>query len=157
MSSIAFYGCAQKEAKSDKVEKNGIESPEKEQVEKVKKGKVSPPESVKVSFAKLFPTAEEVKWEKEEDGNYEAEYELNENEQSSTFDPTGKLLETEVEIKISELPVNVMTYVHSNFPAAKVKEASKITDAKGTITYEAEVKRTDLIFDVNGNFLKIIK
>ncbi|MBC7865300.1 MAG: hypothetical protein IAF38_20155, partial [Bacteroidia bacterium] len=36
----------------------------------------------------------------------------------------------------------------------KVKEAAKITDAKGVVTYEAEIDNADYIFDSTGNFLK---
>jgi len=44
-----------------------------------------------------------------------------------------------------------------NIRAKKIKEAAKITDAKGVVTYEAEVTGKDLIFDASGKFLKEIK
>ena len=50
-----------------------------------------------------------------------------------------------------------MEYVKKTYKEDEVKEASKITDANGTVTYEAEVKGKDLIFDSNGNFIKAIK
>ena len=117
----------------------------------LKKGAV--PQPVQAAFMKLYPAAKEVKWGKEKD-KFEAEFDLNKTDQSALFDASGNLTESEVAIKISELPKGVAEYVEKNFKS-KIKEAARITDAAGTITYEAEVKGKDLIFDANGNFLKI--
>jgi hypothetical protein len=110
------------------------------------------PEVVKTAFARLFPRASPVKWEKEKDG-YEAEFTNNKTEQSASFDKLGNLTESEIEIKISELPQTIITYVADKYKVA-IKEAAKITDATGKVTYEAEVKGKDLIFDEQGIFLK---
>lgn len=119
--------------------------------QKVKENDVPAP--VKDVFKNSYKDAKEVKWEKE-GANYEAEFEISESDQSVIYDPTGKLLETEVEIKTEELPSAVKEYVSKNYKAAKIKEATKITDEKGAVTYEAEVKGKDLIFDSNGKFIK---
>lgn len=111
------------------------------------------PESVKAAFQKHFPGATEIKWEKESP-NYEVEFDRNKTEYSALFDARGDLLETEAEIEISALPKAVADYVNTHYPGKKIKEASKITDAKGTVTYEAEVNKKDLIFDSNGKFIK---
>lgn len=114
------------------------------------------PTVVKSAFEKLYPNVKDVDWEKE-DANYEAEFEVNNTETSAVFDANGKLLETEVEIKTSELPSGVMDYVSKNHAGTKITEAAKITTADGTVNYEAEVGKSDLIFDANGNFIKEIK
>lgn len=115
------------------------------------------PAAVKSSFQKHYPSAKEVKWEKE-NTNYEAEFEINKTESSALFDSQGHLKELEQEIKTSELPKNTLEYCRKNFPAYKVTEAAKITDATGKITYEAELEKGkehfDIIFDDQGNFLK---
>ncbi|MFI5164269.1 MAG: PepSY-like domain-containing protein [Bacteroidia bacterium] len=111
------------------------------------------PAAVKTKFTSLYPGATKVKWKKE-DANYEAEFEMNKTEMSCLFDATGNLLETETEIAVTALPKGVSDYVTKNYPGQKIKEASKIVDAKKVTTYEAEVKEGDLIFDANGNFLK---
>ncbi len=111
------------------------------------------PAVVKTKFASLYPNVTKVKWGKEGTG-FEAEFELNKVETSANFDASGNLLETETEIALSELPANVNTYIAKNIPGEKIKEASKITDAKGMVTYEAEVKGADYIFDNTGNFIK---
>lgn len=114
------------------------------------------PVAVKSAFEKLYPNVNDVDWEKE-DANYEAGFEVNKNETSVVFDANGNLLETEVEIKTSELPQGVTDYVTKNHAGAKITEAAKITDADGTVTYEAEVGKSDLIFDANGKFIKEVK
>lgn len=119
--------------------------------QKIKEAEV--PEVVKTTFSKKFPGAKVEKWEKE-NGNYEAEFDFNKIETSALFAAAGSLIETEVEIKASELPKTVSDYVDKNLAGKKVKEASKITDAKGVVTYEAEVDEADYIFDEKGIFQK---
>lgn len=111
------------------------------------------PSAVKESFKKNYPNAKEVKWEKE-GSNFEAEFEIGETESSVVYDANGILVESEVEIKIEELPAAVKDYVSKNYKAMKIKEAAKITAAAGAITYEVEIKGKDLIFDSKGNFIK---
>lgn len=114
------------------------------------------PASVKTAFQKNFPQAKVEKWEKE-GVNFEAEFELNKSEQSVLFDAQGGIIETEIEIEISELPNGIVDYIKTNYKGQSVKEAAKISDTKGTLTYEAEIKGMDLLFDSNGKFIKEIK
>jgi len=114
------------------------------------------PEAVQSALQKNNPNAKEVKWEKEK-GNYEAGFEVSKTDHSVLIDASGSIIETEVEISIDALPKNARTYVTQKYPGKKIKEAAKITDAKGVVTYEAEVTGKDLIFDASGKFLKEIK
>lgn len=110
------------------------------------------PASVKEAFKKQFPEAKEVEWNNEE-GKFEASYEQNNKEMSTVFSAAGVAEETEIEIKKEELPAAALTYISQNYKDAKINETAKITKANGEINFEAEVKKTDLIFDANGNFL----
>jgi len=111
------------------------------------------PAAVKTAFQQKYPNAKETKWEKE-NSNFEAEFEINETDYSVLIDASGNILETEIEIDNNALPSNVKDYVSKNYSGQKIKEAAKITDAKGIVTYEAEIKGEDLLFDSNGNFIK---
>jgi len=53
------------------------------------------------------------------------------------------------------LPAHISIYIRQHYSRTKINGAGKITDAKGAIMYEAEVKGKDLVFDEKGNFLKI--
>jgi hypothetical protein len=101
----------------------------------------------------MYPELKDYKWYNE-DGNYEAEYELNGMEAAVTFDSNGNVMETEKEIPVSSLPATVTEYISKNYSGATIKEATEITDTKGAKMYEAEIKGKAVIFDTNGNFLK---
>ncbi|MDP3442950.1 MAG: PepSY-like domain-containing protein [Ignavibacteria bacterium] len=113
------------------------------------------PAVVKSTLQKNYPNAKELKWEKE-NSNYEAGFKIKQTDYSVLLAASGNIVETEVAIAITVLPTSVNTYVARNYPGKKIKEAAKITDAKGVITYEAEVNGKDLIFDNSGKFLKAI-
>ena len=114
------------------------------------------PAQVKTAFQKQYPKASDVKWDKEGE-KFEASFDLNKIDNSVLFDAQGNVLETEVEIELTQLPKGIVEYVKANYKGQKVKEAAKITDTKGTVTYEAEVKGLDLLFDSNGKFIKETK
>ena len=114
------------------------------------------PTSVREAFHKQFSTIKEVKWEKEH-GNYEAGFKLEKTDYSVIVDASGNILETEMSIDVKSLSAPIIAYIAKNYPNQKIKEAAKITDAKGIVTYEAEVNGKDLIFDNNGKFLKETK
>lgn len=114
------------------------------------------PLAVKRAFEKHYPNIKEVKWDKEEE-KVEASFDLNKIDNSVLFDEKGNILETEVEIELNQLPKGILEYVATNYKEQKVKEVAKITDAKGIIFYEVEIKGLDLLFDSNGKFIKETK
>lgn len=126
------------------------------QAQKVKESEV--PKAILESFTKNFKNIKAEKWEKEKDGTYEAEFDVNKTETSASFNLNGELLATETEIKVNELPKTITGYVSSNYSGYKISEAAKIIDNKGVTTYEAELEKGkeefDLLFDASGNFLK---
>lgn len=119
--------------------------------QKVKPDNVPAP--VEEAFSKMYPDAKNVEWEME-DGNYEAEVDINKIETSVVFTPAGAHVMTEVEIAPDALPAAAINYVKTNLGGKKIKEAAKMTTAAGVVTYEAEVDEADYIFDASGAFLK---
>jgi hypothetical protein len=118
-----------------------------------KNGTAEVPQPVLQAFKKMYPLVKNAKWEKEKSG-YEACFKQDSKEQSVVFNANGQVLETEVEITYEELPQNMRTYLEQHYKRLQVKETAKITDAKGVVTYEAEVKGWDLLFDAGGKLLK---
>jgi len=114
------------------------------------------PTAVKNSVLKQFPAAKNIHWDKEKE-NYEAGFKLNQVDYSILLSSAGNVLETEVAITQDALPAPVKAYLNKNYAGKKPAETAKITDAKGTVTYEAEIGGKDLIFDQAGKFLKINK
>ena len=118
----------------------------------VKKSEV--PGVVKSALVKKFPEATKVSWEKE-NGNFEANWGGKSGEDNAAqFTPAGVFVEIERVIPLNDLPASVKTYVKEHENGATIKEAARITNAIGKITYEAEVKGRDLIFDESGKFIK---
>ncbi len=113
------------------------------------------PAKVKAAFAKPHPGIT-AKWEKENDV-YEAGFKLGGKSISELYTAGGTMTESETDIKIAGLPSTVQGFVKSHYKGAGIKEAAKITKSDGTVNYEAEVNKTDLIFDANGKFLKEVK
>lgn len=111
------------------------------------------PEAVKKTQSQNFPKIKVEKWEKE-GANFESEFHVNKIETSAIFEANGTLVATETEMKPSELPKEITDYVTKNMAGKKIKEAAKIIDAGGTISYEAEIENVDYIFDPNGTLLK---
>lgn len=109
------------------------------------------PDVVKDAFAKAYPNAMGTKWEAEE-GNFEAEFTVENIETCVLYNKTGSLLETETSMEPSKLPDAVKKYCADNMKGKEIKEAAKFTDAYSIVTYEAEVDGEDYIFDADGVF-----
>lgn len=114
------------------------------------------PANVKSIFQKQYPSATKVKWDKEGE-NYEASFDLNKTDNSVLMNAQGNIIETEVEIELNQLPIGILDHVKTHYAGKQAKEGAKITDAKGIVTYEVELKGVDLIFDSNGKFIKELK
>ncbi len=121
--------------------------------QKISSSKV--PSPVTSAFKKMNPDAKSVTWEIE-DGVYEASYKKNGMASSSTYDKNGDLIESEVDIKVKDLPPSVPDYIKTHYKSG-IKEASKITKPNGEVNYEAMVNNVDVIFDANGKYLKEVK
>jgi hypothetical protein len=116
--------------------------------------KLKVPAPVKAALEKKYPTAKQVTWETEK-GNYEANWGGKSGEDHSVlFTPAGEFIEVVQAIKINQLPKGVSEYVKTHYKGAKITEAGRVTDAKGKVTYEAEVLKKDIVFDEKGKFVK---
>lgn len=114
------------------------------------------PNEVSTSFKNSYQNATKVHWDKE-DQDFEASFKVAGNDHSVLMDASGNIKETEVAIDAASLPANAQTFLTKNYPSKKIKETATITDAAGSLTYEAEVDGLDILFDASGNFLKAEK
>lgn len=121
------------------------------------KPKDEAPAAAKAAFAAKYPTAQKVKWSVEKPGEFEVEFTLNKIESSVLYDASGKLLESESEVKEAELPQAVKATIAKDFAGYKLKEIEKATDAKGAITYEMEAAKgkvkLEISFNANGKLI----
>ena len=115
------------------------------------------PAPVKQAFAKKFPGATDVKYELEKK-DYEINFKDKGVEMSANFDATGKWLETETEIKVSDLPKEVSASVAKNFAGFKISEVAKTETLDKGLIYEMDLKKNKEGFEVQfspkGDMLK---
>jgi len=105
------------------------------------------PQNVQDAFVKKFPTAKSVKWDKENDTEWEAEFKMDKMEYSANFMSNGTWKETEHEIAEKDIPGAVKQSLASNFAGYKIKEMEVSETAEGMV-YEFEVKKGEVEMEV---------
>lgn len=116
------------------------------------------PEKVVKAFQQKFEKASLVKWDKENDHEYEASFEWKGEKHSANFSDTGEWLETESILTFNQLPEKVKTAFNISHKGAVVKSVYKIETSKKVLKYEIEIKEklktVEFLYDSNGNVLK---
>ncbi|MEO5978047.1 MAG: PepSY-like domain-containing protein [Chryseolinea sp.] len=112
------------------------------------------PVVVKDSFLRKFPGAKAVKWSKENEMEFEAEFLVNGVALASNFDQSGKWLVTETEMKVTELPKPVQDVISKDFSNVKISEVEKGETSDG-VFYEVEFKNKSVVqFGKDGKIMK---
>jgi len=111
------------------------------------------PAVVTKAFNKSHAKIDSVEWTKAGD-YYKATYNVKMKSTGFVYNPAGKLISTEKEITLSELPIPVLTYVNENLQGGPIKKSLKITTTAGKSSYLVVVKGTDLAFDSKGKYIK---
>jgi hypothetical protein len=115
------------------------------------------PANIKQAFGIKFPATTDVKYELETK-DYEVTFKVKGVSMSANFDPTGKWLETETEIKESDLPKEVSTSVARNFAGFKISEVAKVESADKGLCYEMDLKKDkegyEVQFSPKGDVIK---
>ena len=119
---------------------------------------VKVPDAVKLTFTTKFPGASEVKWEKENKNELEANFKMNGTEVSANFSLNGTWVETETTIPANELPAPVTTAVTAKYPAAVYERTERIEKPGGKILYEVNIsvnrKKKELELNPDGSIAK---
>lgn len=116
------------------------------------------PAAVKAAFSTQFPQAQRVKWEMEKPQVYEAGFRVGKDKMSACFNALGTWIETETEIKVSDLPVAVSRALQAKYVGYEIEEAEKLQFPNGTTVFEMEIEKgkdsLEVQFDAAGKFLK---
>ncbi len=110
---------------------------------------------MQAAFAKKFSNAT-ARWEKE-NRTYEANFVLRGVKTSAIYLKTGEFQEVEETMSINALPPPAAAYLAKQYPGQKIAEVGHIKNATGEVTWEAEVGGQDVIFDINGEFVRVEK
>ncbi len=108
-----------------------------------------PPANVIAAFKEKFPDAQDIDWEQEKNGTWEAEFGENKVGMSASFTAEGQWLETETTIHVTELPGAVQAALQGK----EVKGAAQILHADGSMMYEAEVMHKEFLYDASGTLM----
>ena len=116
------------------------------------------PKEVKLAFSAKFPKAINVKWEKENATEYEANFISNGVKYSANFSANGKWLETESPDTFENLPVTIQTAFNTTHKGSKIKAVAKIETLNSGTQYEIEVKKgiktVEYLYDFEGKLIK---
>jgi len=115
------------------------------------------PEGVKSAFSQKFPDASNVKWDMENDNEWEAEFKLNGTEYSANFENSGVWTETEYKINLKDIPEAVKTSLDNESDGAKI-EVSEVCETNDGKVYEFVLSKGDNEMELQINATgKIIK
>jgi hypothetical protein len=110
------------------------------------------PANITNAFAKSHPKVTDAYWYKTGD-NYTATYMVEQTTKTCTYGPDGKLIQTGLQLGVSELPIEILKYVNENFKKNIVRKSMKITTAKGKVSYIVQLNDRELNFDSKGNIV----
>jgi hypothetical protein len=120
-------------------------------------GKTDTPETVKKTFANMFPDASDVEW-KMEDDMWEAEFESEGASYEVSFYENGDWYETEFEIKLADLPETAMFILEADYAGLEILE-TEVVERADFSGYEVEVekdgKELELYFNEAGELVAI--
>jgi Putative beta-lactamase-inhibitor-like, PepSY-like len=112
------------------------------------------PALVEQAFTKKFSSATQVKWERESDTEYEANFKLDDVHYSANFSSDGKWLETESPCTYEELPADVLSAFEITFPGKSPRHVYMIQTSELKILWELEIldglHRRDLLYYPDG-------
>lgn len=115
------------------------------------------PTEVTTAFSQKFPTAKKVRWDKEKETEWEAEFKVDGKEFSANFTSEGIWKETEHEISKAEIPEDVNMTLKSEFADYKIEEPEVSETAAGKV-YEFIIEKKDSKLEVaiapDGKVLK---
>jgi hypothetical protein len=119
-------------------------------------GKNVPPE-VKTAFSQKFPDATQVKWDRENATEWEAEFVWNGTETSANFDNSGAWMETEYKISTADIPATVQTTLDKQFTDWSIDVAEVSETIEGSV-FEFELqkgrKKSSVSIDMSGTVLE---
>ena len=116
------------------------------------------PSPVKDAFGKKYPQAQNVKWVKEKNSQYEAKFNMNKENYNAAYSSNGNWLYTQTTVPQNQLPAKVTDAFNAQHKGCKLTSASMKEMPNGSKNYMIEYKngkRThEASFDENGNAVK---
>jgi hypothetical protein len=118
------------------------------------------PDEIKTAFLTAYPNAENARWSRESNGNYEADFRVQKSKCSAVYTSEGNLVEAEIAVKWVEVPIAVRQTVLLQFKGYKVKESEKkiLPDQADKNFYEVELQKggekLEVLLSETGEIIK---
>ncbi len=106
-------------------------------------------------FNKTHPSVKNVEWTLV-DSNFIALFKDKGYFTEKTYNKTGKLIRTKLEIDVSFLPKSSSDFLAKFYGSTNSYKAFKLFDDSSKISYFVEIDSAKLSFDINGSFLNFI-
>lgn len=100
-----------------------------------------PPVLVQKAFQQKFPGSTHVTWRKETNALWEAFFTLDGIKRAADFSIAGTWLETETEVKRSDLPAAAQATLSAQFHGWTLIAANKVENASHLIVYVTDISR----------------
>ncbi|MBI1223215.1 MAG: hypothetical protein GC180_11475 [Bacteroidetes bacterium] len=115
------------------------------------------PKEVHSAFTQMYPNAKNVKWDKEGDSEWEAEFTLDGEEYSANFLNDGPWKETEYDIEITDIPEPVKNTIEQELVGYTIEEAEMSETPEGKF-YEFVVEmgpsELEVVITPEGKLIK---
>lgn len=113
------------------------------------------PTGISKSFSTQYPNAN-ANWERFGE-NYTASYRLNNENYNAIYSSNGTWVGTGMEIKNAAIPTSVSSSMNRDYAAYQVKDAMRMQNADGTISYRTHVIKDgtgmELMYNEQGKLL----
>lgn len=112
----------------------------------------TPPKEVQAAFSKKYASADDIKWEQEDD-EWEAEFKNQGVKMSASFDNTGEWIETESKVKKDDIPSEVFKAIsleYNGFEIEKVEKTESNDFSGYEITLEKEETEVEILCTAEG-------
>jgi hypothetical protein len=101
------------------------------------------PDKIISAFNQRFPDVNQVKWEMENDTEWESEFNMDGKEYAASFNLSGEWMETEIKIKEGDLTEMIMQTIESEFPGYEIEEVSMLETPSMKNVYELELEKEE--------------
>ncbi len=100
----------------------------------------TPPNDVQKAFDKMYPNATKISWDQEKASVWEAEFVSDGYKMEAKFSEKGIWIQTESDVKVSNLPSAVKETIRTKYTGWMTEEANKTESAVEGSLYELTLK-----------------
>lgn len=112
------------------------------------------PEAVKTTFQAKYPGENDPDWHLDSHGNYEARFRIDGIRHRADFATDGTWIETEVSIKMKELPKAIKEVIDAKYSDEDITEIERVEHHTKGLFYDVEFKQKgknkDVEFKADG-------